>query len=151
MEIQIRDALYSDCDELTQLAMRSKAHWGYDVDFISACRDELAVTMQRLASETTRLATDQGRIVGFYSLLFHPDNCELEAMFVEPEVIGSGIGARMWDDMIALVKEAGVTKLVCQSDPFAERFYRKMGMIKIGERASESIPDRKLPVLELSF
>lgn len=42
-------------------------------------------------------------------------------------------------------------RLVCQSDPFAEGFYLAMGMSRIGERASASIPGRKLPLLEMTL
>ena len=71
---------------------------------------------------------------------------ELEALFVEPEQIGSGIGAQMFEHATKHAKQLGYEKLLIQSDPNAEGFYLKMRCEKIGEKPSQSIQGRSLPL-----
>ena len=49
-EITIRLARLDEAEQLTQLALRSKASWGYSEEFMAACRDELTLTAARLAA-----------------------------------------------------------------------------------------------------
>ena len=46
--LTIRAARVGEAGFLSELALRSKAHWGYDAAFIEACRDELSVDADRL-------------------------------------------------------------------------------------------------------
>jgi len=43
MTIIIRDAVPDEAVLLSDLAMRSKAYWGYSIEFMEACRQELTV------------------------------------------------------------------------------------------------------------
>lgn len=45
----IRLARVTEAEILSDLALRSKAHWGYDAEFIEACRDELTVDASEVA------------------------------------------------------------------------------------------------------
>lgn len=140
------------CRELSELAMRSKAYWGYSEDFMSACRDELAVTPEKLANPALRyvIYRDQAGIAGFYALeTTNPGTAEVEALFVEPSKIGSGIGGTLMKHAIESARAAGVQTLTIQSDPGAVGFYLAMGAIQVGSRESGSIPGRFLPLLQL--
>ncbi len=61
----IRDARPGEAGELSGLAFRSKAHWGYSTAFMEACRSELAVTVAQIADPTCPAVTLPGR---------HPDS-----------------------------------------------------------------------------
>jgi len=43
MVIKIRDAVPNEAEHLSDIAMRSKAYWGYSDAFLEKCRDELSV------------------------------------------------------------------------------------------------------------
>ena len=43
MVIEIRDAVTNEAEHLSDIAMRSKAYWGYSDAFLEKCRDELSV------------------------------------------------------------------------------------------------------------
>ena len=92
---------------------------------------------------------------------------ELEALFVEPTFVGKGIGTQLFQHAIQhaiprMINEEDTTKnevdehqnvtpiivLNIQSDPYAERFYLKQGCTKVGQRESDSIPGRFLPLLQ---
>jgi hypothetical protein len=47
--VEIRKARPDEAGELTELALRSKAHWGYDEAFMASCREELTVRKARWA------------------------------------------------------------------------------------------------------
>ena len=42
----IRRANVSEVESLSDIAYRSKAHWGYTREFMDACRDELTLSAE---------------------------------------------------------------------------------------------------------
>ncbi len=80
---------------LSELALRSKAYWGYSSDFIEACRDELTYTADQIESPVFifLIAELAGESVAFYALEeLSSSKYDLKALFVDPDHIGSGIG-----------------------------------------------------------
>ncbi len=141
--------------ELSAVGVRSKAFWGYDAEFMAACHDELTVSAADLADpqQIWRLAEVNGRIAGYFGVIPYEEDgsCEIEALFVEPDDIGSGLGRILFDALVELATSSGYRRLVIQSDPYALGFYEAMGAVKIGELASDSIPGRRLPLLEMEL
>ena len=142
--MHIRPARVEEAAALTELAMRSKAHWGYDDAFMAACRDELTVRSEHIPR--VDVADLDGRVVGMVRL--EPD-C-IEDLFVEPDVIGTGVGGALFRHVTRRAASEGMARLTIDADPNAEPFYRSMGAVKVGESPSGSIPGRMLPLLELS-
>lgn len=66
-ECSIRPARASDAADLSRLAIRSKAHWGYPRAFMRACRDELTFTLAQIDAEHRHVVVAEraGRPVGF--------------------------------------------------------------------------------------
>ncbi|MFH8382916.1 hypothetical protein ACH4E7_18490 [Kitasatospora sp. NPDC018058] len=65
--MRIRPARPAEAELLTGIAVRAKAHWGYDEAFMAACRDELTLDAAAIgwASASTVVAEDGGRVLGF--------------------------------------------------------------------------------------
>ena len=42
--MKIREALLSEANELSELALQSKATWDYSEEFIFACKEDLTIT-----------------------------------------------------------------------------------------------------------
>ncbi len=82
-----------DAEFLSALALRSKGYWGYDAEFLEACRSELTLDAADVAPSRVAVAEQGGRVVGFYALLGDPPEADLGYMFVEPDTIGSGAAA----------------------------------------------------------
>lgn len=149
-DIDIRRATAADAPRLTDLAMRSKAHWGYDAAFLAACREELTVSPRDLELDTVFVAERGTRALGYYALTLPSDGaCELEALFVDPRAIGTGVGTRLFGHATRQARALGAARMIIESDPNAAGFYRAMGASPSGQRPSGSIPGRRLPVLEL--
>jgi GNAT superfamily N-acetyltransferase len=145
---EARRARPEEAEALTELAIRSKGHWGYDAAFLADCREELTLSSDDLASAPTFVYDGPDGPAGFYRLLVLEDGvADLDALFVDPSAIGSGVGKRLWEHAVAQAAALGCMELTIQSDPFAEGFYRAMGAQRVGESESGSVPGRMLPVL----
>jgi GNAT superfamily N-acetyltransferase len=144
----IRRAHPADAAALSALALRSKAHWGYDADFLAACRDDLTLTADDIATSTVFVIDGEDSPLGFYRLLNRDDGvAELDALFVEPAAMGQGVGKRLWRHAVATAAELECSGLVLQSDPQAEGFYLAMGAQRAGESESTVMPGRMLPLM----
>ena len=90
-DYKIRPARTGEAGLLGDLAMRSKAHWGYSAGFMEACREELSYSEKQLVSgDMCFFVLEHARkIIGFYTLKrLVQAEAELEALFVEPAFIG---------------------------------------------------------------
>jgi len=150
----IRAARAGEAGLLSELALRSKAHWGYSPEFIEACRAELSYREEQLQSQHMRFFVLESAetIIGFYALALQSEKAvELEALFVEPRFIGKGFGRVLIEDAKSVAASLGATLLVIQGDPNAEHFYLAAGGVLSGTRESASIPGRFLPTFEVSL
>lgn len=150
----IRQAIPDDASSLSELAFRSKAHWGYSQSFLDSCREELTVDPERIDSADYQcfVAGNGNVVMGFYTLENVSEGIyELEALFVEPKYIGSGVGRSLIQHAISLLAENGAERLVIQGDPKASRFYLAAGAQQIGTRESGSIPGRLLPLFQIEI
>lgn len=149
--VEIRPARPEEAELLTELVLRSKAHWGYNEEFIEACRDELRVVVDYLDGHSALVAEDQGRVVGYSRVSGPAPLGELSALFVDPTHIGRGVGAALFTRTTDEARTRGYRELTIDADPGAEGFYRRMGAVVIGRVPSGSIPGRLLPHLRLNL
>lgn len=143
--MKIRPARPDEASELSEIAMRSKAYWGYDDDFMEQCRAELRIHGTDCDGTHLKLAVIASRLAGFYKLSGANEEGRLDALFVDPEFIGQGAGKLLLDDARSTAMTLGMKSLTLDSDPNAANFYEHMGATKIGEVASGSIEGRTLP------
>jgi GNAT superfamily N-acetyltransferase len=143
----IRRATAGDAAALTALALSSKAAWGYDAAFMTACRDELTITAAGLAARPTWVLEEQGALAGFYQLRVAERVAEVAQFFIAPGRLRGGLGRQLWQHLETQARAAGCTRLEVDADPHAEGFYRAMGMARCGVAPSGSIPGRLLPHL----
>lgn len=142
--LTLRAARPGEADDLTELVMRSKAHWGYDADFLRQVRPALTLTDRHLAA--TVVAELDGRLAGVATLAGEEFEGELDLLFVDPWAIGKGVGRALFRDAVARAHTLGMTRLLIESDPYAEEFYLRMGATRIGETISTAT-GRTLPLL----
>ena len=146
--IKIRLARPEELQALSELCLRSKAVWEYDQEFLSACKDELALHEEELTSSHIAVAELNGKIAGIAQVKMENWNAHLLKMFVEPTNLKNGIGSALFDWARETSKANGATKLIIESDPNAAEFYRLMAARDVGFAPSGSIPGRMLPMLE---
>lgn len=149
-DVLLRPARQAEAAQLTELALRSKGHWGYDAAFLAACRDELTIEAAQCDSLHVIVAERAGRVVGYYQVAGEPPRGELADLFVDPSAIGSGIGGALLRHARDQARFLGYELLTIDADPYAEAFYVRGGAVRSGETPSGSIPGRTLPRLELA-
>src|SRR5215472_1718807 len=94
----IRPARHGEASALSALCKRSKAHWGYDADFMRLSDASLTISPELIDTRRVLVAVDaKDRIVAMASLAPLPDDVwDLLHMFVEPEAIGTGAGRALF-------------------------------------------------------
>lgn len=147
----LRPARPDEAALISALALRSKAHWGYDEAFLAACRRELTWTAAQCASGDVVVAERHGAVVGFFALGGEATGRgELDACFVDPPAIGTGVGGVLLRGALEEALRRGWRTLTLAADPGAVAFYEHHGARRVGEVASGSVPGRTLPLLELA-
>lgn len=146
----LRPARPDEAAALSSLALRSKAHWGYDEAFMAACVEELTLRPSEVVRRRATVAegTD-GRLLGLVTLEGAPPVGELGLMFVDPDAIGLGVGRLLFEHMREAARAAGFRAVGWSADPNAVPFYEAMGGRHVGVTPSGSIPGRTLPLMEL--
>jgi GNAT superfamily N-acetyltransferase len=150
--MKLRPPQLHELEALSALCLRSKAVWGYDQAFLDACRAELTIRADDLATSSLCVAEHDGALVGMVQLTIVGNAADLQKMFIEPGAIGLGVGKALFEWVSSTAKTLGARHLTIDADPGAVGFYRKMGAIERGSVPSGSIPGRVLPhlVLELA-
>lgn len=151
VDLLLRTARPDEHEELSSLALRSKAHWGYSARFLEGCRAELTYDAATCGSGMMWVATMGTTTAGFSLIQGEPPTGELAALFVDPSMIGTGCGRLLLAHTLDCALYRGFTRLVLDADPGAEPFYLHCGARRIGRSPSGSIPGRELPHLEFTL
>lgn len=145
----VRPARPGEAASLTGLCLRSKAHWGYDAEFMRLCVPSLTVEERSIAEGRVLVATDEtGQTVGTVSVGRNGDDAELALMFVEPTAMGGGTGRLLFEAAVGLARKLGYPRMTILADVNAARFYERMGARFLRNEPSDAIPGRVLPFYE---
>lgn len=126
MSLQIRDAQPQDQTDWLKLWRDYLAFYNVDL-----AEDVTAHTWARIMDPASRLsmrlAVLDGQMVGFAIHHFHestwvktPD-CYLEDLFIDETIRGKGIGRALIDDLIAITKDKGWSRLYWHTDENNQR------------------------------
>lgn len=151
MEITIRRARPGEAAALQELLHRSKAHWGYDEDFMAVARRVLKVSESRIIEDWVFVAEAGGIMAGFASLAARRDHAWLEDLFIEPQFIGQGVGRALWEHVCAHARQQGFVLMRWESDPNARPFYEHLGARVIGPTPSHIVPGLMIPLMEIDL
>ena len=150
--MRIRNARLDECEALSALCLISKAHWGYDADFIAACAPYLRVEPHLVEAGCSFVAEDSdGQVLGVCQINPGGKGGTLDLLFVEPDAIGSGAGRILFDEAVRRMKAHGECRITILSDPDARSFYEHMGARFIEDRPSDVFEGRTLPWLEIDL
>jgi GNAT superfamily N-acetyltransferase len=149
LNAHIRRAREDESSFLTELTLRSKAHWGYDAAFMIDARNDLTFQPGKFQPDFhVYILEVEGQAIGFCSLIpIDGDTVELFDLFVDPSRIGKGHGKQLWDHAVAVARNLKFKTLILTADPYAEPFYLRQGAVRTGEKPSNIRPDRMLPFM----
>jgi GNAT superfamily N-acetyltransferase len=149
--IQLRDARQNELPILSELCLRSKAVWGYDDAFMTACRTELTLRPDELQSTHLQVAERDSTVVGLAQVKVAGTDADLLKLFVEPARLGSGVGRLLFEWATATARGLGAVRMMIEADPGAAAFYEHLGARHAGFAASQSIPGRMLPRMQMEL
>jgi predicted N-acetyltransferase YhbS len=152
--MRVRLARAEEAAALTELCIRSKAHWGYAPEFMRQAAKALTVTSAMIDKCRVLVAEDRNSgLLGIVAVepAQAQGQVDLALLFVEPSAIGKGVGRTLFDAAVHLAGRQGGRSLSILADPFAAPFYERMGAVKLGEAPSDAIAGRFVPLLEYAI
>jgi GNAT superfamily N-acetyltransferase len=151
LPLTIRPPTIDELAGLSDLCFRSKAVWGYDEEFMEACRGELSFGPRDLELTPIAVAEHNGKPIGVAQLKVVANEAHLLKLFVEPSMLRSGTGEALLAWATDVAKKLGAERLTIEADPDAAPFYRRMGAYDVGQAPSGSVPGRMLPKLVMNL
>lgn len=147
MRIALRTPGEDEIEALNALCFRSKAHWGYDAEFMELCRPVLQIDPEALQGGRVQIAEIDGAPAGVVQISVERSEADLDLLFVDPAFIGKGVGGALFGWACTTARDQRAARLTILSDPNALAFYEKMGANYEGDLPSDVFPDRRLPRL----
>jgi GNAT superfamily N-acetyltransferase len=77
----------------------------------------------------TRVAVDDGEIVGFSTYVVAPDFMEVEDLFVQPGRMRGGVGRALIGDLVEIARSKSAPYLEVTANPHALEFYEAVGFV----------------------
>ena len=134
---------------LTALCVRSKAHWGYDAEFMRQSAQSLRVSSADIALGRVLVAVDgKDRAIGVASVIPDGESADLDLFFVDPAFMGHGVGRALFKAAVQTAYTFMAKTLTILADPNAAAFYERMGARFLRNAPSDAIPGRSLPLYE---
>lgn len=142
-DISLRRARVADYETLIGLWLRSvrATHSFLSEDDIASLLPDVRTALRAEGLELW-VAESATRIVGFMGLAEH----SVEALFLDPDCLRSGVGRLMVAHAIAL--EGDLTVEVNEQNPAALRFYEACGFI-VDNRSERDSAGRPFPILHM--
>lgn len=150
--MRIRPARPDEADALTDLAMRSKASWGYDPEFMERVRPDMIVSADDIEPAHCLIADDDdGHMYGYVLTFIDGETAHLRDLFIDPAHQRRGLGRELFDHAVAHARAMNALLLRLHADPNAQAFYEQLGMRVTAQVASIIGNGRMLPVMELDL
>ena len=149
MTPNLRRARPEEAPALRALAHRSKAFWPYSPEFLAAVQPMLQLDGHDVVAHEVWVLELDGAVAGWHRVTLHGDRAELEDLWLEPAVIGTGLGRILFEHAVDLAEAAGAARMEWDAEPYAEGFYRAMGGQEIGRSPSAVEAGRTLPRMRL--
>ena len=146
----LRPARPEEGERLREIAIAAKSHWGYEEEAVRSWAAQGDFSPAGLAAKIFLVAEEEGRAVGFASLIPQGEVAVLDDLWIEPAWIGRGVGSELFRACAAQAREVGARRLEWEAEPNAVGFYERMG----GRYARDSEPTafgRVIPVMELDL
>ena len=141
-QLMIRLAAPNDLEALRDIYRRSLLSNEGDRASLLAHPQALVWSELAISEGRTRVAVDDGRIVGFASL----PGPELEDLFVDPDWMRRGIGRALVAEVIAIATGQGLERLEVIANPHALTFYESVGFGVDGTFETEFGPGYRIHI-----
>jgi GNAT superfamily N-acetyltransferase len=123
----IRRAAVDEGERLKEIAISSKAFWGYELDKVKEWADHGDFSPAQLGELSVFVAQAGERAIGWSSFEPRWELWWLADLWIEPAWIGKGVSARVFRHGARHAQREGAKRLEWEADPNSIGFYEKMG------------------------
>jgi GNAT superfamily N-acetyltransferase len=145
----MRQAVPEEGERLREIEIASKAHWGYDEDFMTRFASVVSMSPEYVLKHDVWVLENEGDVAGFYGLIHHEGFCVLDHLWLLPRFIGSGFGRLMFEHAVQRAAEVDASRLEWEAEPNSIAFYRRMGARQV--RETHSTLGRTVPIMALDL
>jgi GNAT superfamily N-acetyltransferase len=126
--VEIRDAVLDEVPQLEALQLRASLVAPDYREALAAHPEVIYLPAVDVSERRTRVAVVDGRVAGFSVVLpVSGITCELDGLFVEPDVMRRGVGRALIDDVVKRARAHGVHRIEVIANPTAFDFYTNVG------------------------
>jgi GNAT superfamily N-acetyltransferase len=129
--VWIRTATVDDHAAVEGVRRRASLSNEGDREFLLANPDALVYDPAPLVEGRARVAVRDGQIVGF-AASSGADELELDALFVEPDAMRSGVARALIGDIVDLARARRVPRINVVANEHALAFYEAVGFVADG-------------------
>jgi GNAT superfamily N-acetyltransferase len=146
--VSIRSAVAAERRALEELQFRASIHSTRYADDLRANPDAIEIPPWQFEQDLVRVAEDGNGVAGFaVSLPPAEGACELDAIFVEPDRMRTGVGRLLIDDAVARARGWGANRIEVVANPDAVDFYERVGFAGSEIVATRFGPGRRMRLL----
>lgn len=130
----------SRLQEINDLIARSKSHWPWPAEYLQAALPLHALSLDYLEKNLcVQVLDERDGLVAFGSLAEELPVLLLDNLWVDPVLIGRGVGRQTFQYLLQAATDRGASAIRVLPDPPAEGFYRRMGFVDTGERIKSRV------------
>lgn len=141
-------AIPADIESLTELAVRSKRHWGYSKEAMELWNINLTMTEEFLNTHTVIKATLEDDIVGFFALEEIQATTRIAQYWVDTPFMRKGYGSAMFKYLKDFLKSNHVEKATIVLDPNGLAFFENKGA-KVLNKIEHKVKNKFLLIVEI--
>ena len=151
MSIALRLGRIDERAALEDLQRRASLMWDAYRPYLLANPDVIELPLAQLREGRVRVAEIGGAVAGFAALLLPKGGvCELDGLFVEPDLWGQGVGRALIGDALTCARAQGAATLETVANPRAEDFYKRLGFTVIGQAQTQFGPANRMRISAFS-
>jgi len=140
-------ATATDCRDLSDLAIRSKRHWGYSKEAMELWNENLTLTEDYLNSHTVIKAMLEEDPVGFFSLEEIKPTTRIAHFWIDTPYLRKGYGSFLFRYMMKFLYDRNVEKATLVIDPNSQKFFEKKGA-KVVNKIEHKVKNKFLLIVE---
>jgi GNAT superfamily N-acetyltransferase len=125
--VRLRDGREEDFEQLREIAVDAKAHWGYDRTLVEDWATRGDFEPESLRARLVFVAEAGRPTIGWAALIPRGEVGWLEDLWVTPAWIGRGVGRLLFEHVADRARELGARRLEWEAEPNAHGFYEHMG------------------------
>jgi GNAT superfamily N-acetyltransferase len=146
--VRIRPARADEGEQLREIAIAAKAHWGYDEEWVRSWAAQGDFSPGAMTGKPVLVAEADGRAIAFAIVVPNGNLAWLDDLWVEPAWIGCGVGTKLFHAAADRARELGADRMEWEAELNAVGFYEKVGGNYVRD-SEETELGRVLPIMGL--